>query len=43
MAKTSTIQPVRKPWVRPSVQKIAAGQAENGTRSVSSDGQFTTS
>ena len=43
MTKTATT-PVsaRKPWVRPAVEKIAAGQAEVGTRNVS-DGSFTTS
>lgn len=38
-----TQQPVRQAWERPVVQKIAAGDAEVGTRSNASDGQFTTS
>lgn len=41
MTKTTTT-PARKPWVRPAVEKIAAGQAEVGTRQAS-DGSFTTS
>ena len=43
MTKPVSTPPARKPWVRPAVQKIAAGQAEAGTRSNSSDGGFTTS
>lgn len=42
MTKTNTTPAARKPWVRPAVQKIAAGQAETGTRT-RSDGTFTTS
>ena len=42
MTKTTTTPEGRKPWIRPAVQKIAAGSAEIGTRS-RSDGQFTTS
>ncbi|MEG8026140.1 hypothetical protein QP178_19905 [Sphingomonas aurantiaca] len=42
MTKTSTTSTTRKPWVRPAVQKIAAGAAETGTRTTS-DGAFTTS
>lgn len=41
MTKTKTA-PARKPWVRPAVQKIAAGAAETGTRTAG-DGTFTTS
>jgi hypothetical protein len=41
MTKTITT-PARKPWVRPAVEKIAAGQAEVGTRQTG-DGAFTTS
>jgi hypothetical protein len=33
---------LRKPWIKPVVQKIKAGDAEVGTRSTS-DGAFTTS
>lgn len=32
----------RKPWVKPTVQKIRAGDAEVGTRAAG-DGAFTTS
>lgn len=34
--------PARKPWLRPTVETIGAGQAEVGTRTAS-DGTFTTS
>ena len=40
---TTTTTTARKPWVRPAVQKIAAGQAETGTRPNNADGGFTTS
>lgn len=43
MTKTTTTLAARKPWVRPAVQKIAAGQAEAGSRPTTSDGGFTTS
>lgn len=39
MAKTHPPVPVRKPWVRPAVEKIAAGQAEYGNGNAS-DGTF---
>jgi hypothetical protein len=39
MTKTNTTPAARKPWVRPAVQKIAAGSAEVGTRS-RGDSQF---
>ena len=42
MTKTITITTARKPWIRPAVDKIAAGQAEVGTRQTG-DGSFTTS
>jgi hypothetical protein len=42
MTKTTTA-PTRKSWIRPAVQKIAAGQAEAGTRPALQDGAFTTS
>ncbi|WP_281356847.1 hypothetical protein [Sphingomonas hominis] len=42
MTKTTTTTLARKPWVRPAVEKIAAGQAEVGTRD-RGDGSFTTS
>ena len=42
MSKTKPSMPVRKPWIRPVVEKIAAGQAEVGTFA-SGDGAFTTS
>lgn len=42
MTKINTTPTPRKPWIRPAVQKIAAGQAETGTRTAS-DGPFTTS
>lgn len=42
MTKTITAAPARKPWIRPTVEKIAAGQAEVGTRQTG-DGSFTTS
>ncbi|MES3101678.1 hypothetical protein [Sphingomonas faeni] len=42
MTKTTKTTVARKPWVRPAVQKIAAGQAEVGTRTAG-DGTFTTS
>ncbi len=42
MTKTNITPAARKPWVRPAVQKIAAGQAETGTRT-QGDGTFTTS
>jgi len=42
MTKTNPPVPARKPWVRPAVEKIAAGQAEVSTRTAS-DGSFTTS
>lgn len=41
MTKTTSPAPTQKPWLRPAVQKIAAGQAEAGQRQASSDGQFT--
>lgn len=34
---------VRTAWITPSVQKIAAGEAEVGTRNRTSDGAFTSS
>lgn len=40
---TTTAQATRKTWVRPAIQKIAAGQAEVGTRASGGDGSFTTS
>lgn len=40
--KTTTTHAARKPWVRPTVQKIAAGSAEVGTRS-RSDSTFAAS
>lgn len=43
MTKTTTTPAARKPWVRPAVERIAAGQAESGTRANTSDGGFTTS
>ena len=44
MTKTTTIaRTARKTWVRPEIQKIAAGQAEVGTRASTGDGSFTTS
>lgn len=43
MDKVKKEKKERKPWVRPAVEKIAAGQAENFTRNASSDGQFTAS
>lgn len=42
MPKTTTPLTARKPWTRPAIQKIAAGQAEVGTRTAG-DGTFTTS
>jgi hypothetical protein len=42
MTKTNT-QIARKPWARPVVQKIAAGQAEVGSTPTGGDGQFTLS
>ena len=42
MTKTTPHAAARKPWLRPAVGKIAAGQAELGTRS-SPDGDFTNS
>lgn len=42
MMKTAKPAIVRKPWVRPAVEKIAAGRAEVGTRT-NPDGEFTTS
>jgi len=42
MTKTTPPTTARKPWLRPAVGKIAAGQAEVGTRSAQ-DGDFTTS
>ena len=41
MTTPPTVQ-ARKPWIRPVVEKIAAGQAESGTRS-NPDGAFQTS
>ena len=40
---TKTTITARKPWTRPIVQKIAAGQAEIGTRPNGPDGAFTVS
>lgn len=42
MTKSKSPASARKPWLRPVVEKIAAGQAEVGTRN-SNDSTFATS
>lgn len=43
MTKNTKTRVIRKPWVKPIVHKIAAGQAENFANGNQSDGAFTTS
>jgi hypothetical protein len=44
MATIATTNPqTRKPWIRPAVEKIAAGRAEAGTRNNRQDAEFQSS
>jgi hypothetical protein len=43
MSTTPALMTARKPWVRPAVEKIAAGQAEAGTRNNRQDADLQTS
>jgi len=41
--KPESVLSARQPWVRPTVAKMAAADAELGTRNTSNDGSFSVS